>query len=446
MPAPRKHHAETTSVIQIGNRMVMRVREIGLEVVAGHDLGTSVTLGGRQLLVGSDPSNDLVLTDPAASRYHFRIRAEPQGYRVIDTRSTNGTFVNGVLLRDGFLEDNARIVVGETTIAVKFRSADDVIEVPAHDQFGAAVGRSPAMSEVFVMARRAARAASTVLLLGETGTGKDVLARAIHEHSPRARGPFVVLDCGATSESLITSELFGHVRGAFTGAESDRAGVFERAHGGTLFIDEVGELPLALQPNLLRAIDGKVVTRVGGTTELGVDVRIIAATNRDLPAMIEQGSFRADLYYRLAIVPIEVPPLRERPEDIPLLGAHILAHILGPAVAELSFDEVLASLGSYRWPGNVRELRNVLERALALADPVELRRSADSLLAQVHATIGRALESRQPLAVAREEFDRNYLRELLAATQGDIPRASEIADVHPKSLTRLLRRYGIARS
>jgi DNA-binding NtrC family response regulator len=424
----------------------MRVREISLEIVAGVDSGRSVTLGGRQLLVGSDPSNDLVLTDPAASRYHFRIRAEPQGYRILDTRSTNGTFVNGVLVRDGFLDDGARIAVGESAIHVRFRPVDAVVEVPAHDQLGAAVGRSAAMSEVFAMARRAARATSTVLLLGETGTGKDVLARAIHDHGPRSRGPFVVLDCGAASESLITSELFGHVRGAFTGAETDRAGVFERAHGGTLFIDEVGELPVALQPNLLRAIDRKVVTRVGSTEELEVDVRIIAATNRDLPAMIEQGAFRADLYYRLAIVPIEVPPLRERPEDIPLLAAHLLAQMLGPAVAELSFDEVLASLASYRWPGNVRELRNVLERALALADPVELRRSADSMLAQVQATIGRALEARQPLAAAREELDRNYLRELLAATQGDINRASEIAEVHPKSLTRLLRRYGIARS
>ncbi|HUH01453.1 MAG TPA: sigma 54-interacting transcriptional regulator, partial [Kofleriaceae bacterium] len=384
MTAPRIHRPETTCVIQVDGRTVMRVREISLEIVGGVDSGRSVTLGGRQLLVGSDPSNDLVLTDPAASRYHFRIRAEPQGYRILDTRSTNGTFVNGVLVRDGFVDDGARIAVGESTIHVRFRPVEAVVEVPAHDQLGAAVGRSAAMSEVFAMARRAARATSTVLLLGETGTGKDVLARAIHDHGPRNRGPFVVLDCGATSESLITSELFGHVRGAFTGAEADRAGVFERAHGGTLFIDEVGELPLALQPNLLRAIDHKMVTRVGSTEELAFDVRIIAATNRDLPAMIAQGSFRADLYYRLAIVPIEVPPLRERPEDIPLLAAQFLAEMLGPAVAELSFDEVLASLASYRWPGNVRELRNVLERALALADPVELRRSADSMLAQVH--------------------------------------------------------------
>ncbi len=451
MAQTQSRRSQETTIISVSGRPVaVRIREMKLEVVAGPDLGRTATLSHRQLMVGTNPTNGLVLTDPAASRFHFRVRAEGQGYRILDAGSTNGTFVNGLRIRDGFLDDGCQIEAGETTIAVRFRPDETTFELASDERFGAAVGRSIAMSEVFAIARRAARTHSTVLLSGETGTGKDVLARAIHADSPRAAGPFVVFDCGAVAPTLIASELFGHVRGAFTGADTDRPGVFERAHGGTLFLDEIGELPLELQPKLLRAIDNRRITRVGGTADIPIDVRIIAATNRDLTTMIDRDEFRSDLYYRLAILPIEVPPLRERPEDIPLIAGTLLSEILAASPVETTalrphFEDAFASLKSYRWPGNVRELRNVLERAVALANPAELAKDGLARLVEVRSSLSRTLASRPTLQVAREQFDRDYLRDLLAATNGDIKRAAEVADVHPKSLTRLLRRYAIAR-
>ncbi len=445
----RRSHA--TTVVAVGGRPVaVRIREVELEVVSGPDTGQKATLAQRQISVGTSPANDLVLSDPTTSRFHFRIRAAEDGYRLLDAGSTNGTSVNGVRVRDGYLEDNCRIAVGNTTMVAYFRTDEATIELSADERFGDAIGRSLAMSEVFAVARRAARTQSTVLLLGETGTGKDVLARAIHDNSPRARGPFVVFDCGAVSESLIESELFGHVRGAFTSADLDHAGVFERARGGTLLIDEIGELPPELQPKLLRAIDNRVITPVGGTEEVPVDVRIIAATNRDLWAMVARDEFRSDLFYRLAIVPIEVPPLRDRTEDIPLIAGHLLSEILADSPTELSalrphFEEAFSDLKNYRWPGNVRELRNALERAVAMAEPSALAKDGISRLVELRSSLSRTLGTRPPLQVAREQFDRDYLRDILSATGGNLKRAADIADVHPKSLARLLRRYGISR-
>ena len=447
----RKQDATTTTIVGVAGRPVaVQIRELTLEVIAGPDAGREMVFAQRQLTVGTNPANGLVLSDPATSRFHFRIRADEQGYRITDAASTNGTAVNGLRVKDGYLEDNCHIELGDTTIAVRFRQDQATIELSADERFGDAIGHSLAMSEVFALARRTAQTQSTVLLLGETGTGKDLIARAIHHESPRARGPFVVLDCGAAAATLIASELFGHVRGAFTGADSDRAGVFERANTGTLFVDEIGELPLELQPKLLRAIDNRSITRVGGTDELPVDVRIIAATNRDLATMIDREEFRSDLYYRLAIVPIEIPPLRDRPEDIPLIAGHLLTEILSGTPAELAalrphFDDAFAGLKRYRWPGNVRELRNALERAVALADPEELGKGGLARLLELRTTLSRTVGRRPPLQVAREQFDRDYLRDLLNATAGDLGRAAEIAALHPKSLTRLLRRYGIKR-
>jgi len=449
--AQSQRRPQATTVIAVAGRPVaVRIREVELEVVSGPDAGNKTTLAKRQLTVGSSPANDLVLSDPATSRFHFRIRADDHGYRILDTGSTNGTLVNGLRVRDGYLEDNCRIDVGSTAIVARFRTDEATIELSSDERFGDAIGRSLVMSEVFAVARRAARTQSTMLLLGETGTGKDVLARAIHDHSPRAKGPFVVFDCGAVSETLIESELFGHVRGAFTSADVDHEGVFERAQGGTLLIDEIGELPPELQPKLLRAIDNRVITRVGGTEEIPVDVRIIAATNRDLWDMVARDEFRSDLFYRLAIVPIEVPPLRDRPEDIPLIAGHLLSEILADSPAELNalrphFEDAFADLKSYRWPGNVRELRNALERAVAMAEPAELAKDGLARLVELRSTLSRSLGARPPLQVAREQFDRDYLRDLLAATGGNLKRAADIAEVHPKSLARLLRRYGINR-
>jgi two-component system, NtrC family, response regulator GlrR len=448
--APR---AATTLLSVAGKPVAVKLREIQLEVTGGPDEGTGARLAKRELSVGTDPANDLVLTDPTASRFHFRVRADEVGYRVIDAGSTNGTRVNGVRVRDGFVDDGARIEIGRTAMAVRFRGGETEIELSADEQFGGAVGRSVAMREVFAQARRAARTPSTVLLVGETGTGKDVLARAIHDASPRASAPFVVFDCGAAAETLIESELFGHVKGAFTGAEGDRAGVFERASGGTLFIDEIGELPPALQPKLLRAIENRVVTPVGATSEVPVDVRIIAATHRDLRSMIAEDHFRSDLYFRLAIVTLEIPPLRERPDDIPLIAGALLDAIIGEqrgggdaAGLRPYFDDAFGALARRPWPGNVRELRNAIERAVALADPGELAKGGLAGLVEIRTRLAQGPAARLPLESARAQFDRDYLRELMTAAGGDVGRAADLAQVHPKSLARLLRRYGVQRA
>jgi DNA-binding NtrC family response regulator len=423
-----------------GRPVALRVRELGLEVVAGPDAGARAELGAGVLAIGTERSNQLVLTDPKVSRFHARITADDRGLLLVDRTSANGTWVGGMRVREAYLVDGARLELGDTAIVVRVGGAEQEIELSADERFGQAIGRSVAMRRLFAAARRAAATTAPIVLLGETGTGKDVLARAIHDASPRAAAPYVVFDCGAVAPTLIESALFGHVRGAFTGADTDRPGVFEWATGGTLFLDEVGELATALQPKLLRALESGEVTRVGATTPTTVDTRVIAATNRDLPAEVEAGRFRADLYYRLAVIVLDVPPLRDRLDDVPLLAGHFARGLGRDAVwlaphLELAFGE----LRHHRWPGNVRELRNVVERAVALADPS----AADPVaqLTELRATLGRELHTRAPLEQAREQFDREYLRDVLAAYQGSIPHAAAAAGIHVKSFERLLRRY-----
>jgi DNA-binding NtrC family response regulator len=451
MPKRRPRVAETTIVTVDGRPVSLRVDRLTLAVVEGPDAGASVELAGPALAIGTDPSNQLVLTDPTVSRFHLRITADDSGLLVTDRDSANGTFVAGLRVKQAYLTDGARLELGDSVLVATIGDGDREIELSAEERFGGAVGRSVAMRRLFALARRAAQTQATVLLLGETGTGKDVLARAIHDASSRAAAPYVVFDCGAVAPGLIESALFGHVRGAFTGADADRPGVFEWAHGGTLFLDEIGELAPALQPKLLRALETGQVTRVGTTTPVTVDVRVIAATHRDLAAEVAAERFRADLYYRLAVIVLEVPALRDRADDIPLLAGHFLTDLLGeggadPAGLRGHLDDAFAALRHHRWPGNVRELRNVVERAAALADPAALRGDALARLVEVRTAIGRTWHQRLPLEQAREQFDREYLRDLLAAAQGSIPHAAHAAGVHPKSLERLLRRYRIGRS
>jgi DNA-binding NtrC family response regulator len=447
-----ERRSAATTIIQVAGRDVgVRVRQVRLEVTDGPAAGANAVLGRRKLTVGSHASNDFVVADPAVSRFHFRIVADENGYRVVDTNSANGTVLDGTRVRDAYVSDGARIDAGESQITVRFLDEEVDIELSQEDQFGEAVGRSVKMREVFALARRAAATPMTVLLLGETGTGKDVMARAIHENSQVARGPFVVFDCGAAAPTLIESELFGHVRGAFTGADIERPGVFERASGGTLFLDEIGELPLDLQPKLLRALDSQRITRVGGTEEIAVNVRMIAATNRDLRKAVDEESFRSDLFYRLAVIPIELPPLRERVEDIPLLAGHFLRGVLNhggrdPKWLLPHLEEAFGALENHEWPGNIRELRNAIERAAALANPAELKKDGLTQLVELRSSVARTRNAQLPLEQARAQFDREYLRDLLDAHHGDIKHAAAVAGIHPKSLERLLRRYELPRS
>ena len=436
-----------TTILAPDGAVRLRFDRILVRVVRGPDLGREVELGADEVRVGTHPSNQLVLTDPTVSRFHLRLRGDEKGVRAIDLDSANGTRVAGLRVRDVYVGDGTVIELGDAAIELRALGEGGEVELPADEVFGELVGRSLAMRRVFGAGRRAAASSSTVLLLGETGTGKDLLARAIHDYGPRARAPFVVFDCGAAAPTLVESALFGQMRGAFTGADADRPGVFEQAHGGTLFLDEIGELPLALQPKLLRALEAGQVLRLGATQPITVDVRVIAATHRDLRAEVDAERFRADLYYRLAVLAIELPPLRDRDGDIPILAAHFARAVLGRSGGDLAWlrphlDDVFGQLRTQPWPGNVRELRNAVERAIALADPDAL--SADPLarLVELRGSLRRT-RGRLPLETARAEFDREYLRDLLAETGNDVKAAAELAGVHPKSLERLIRRYQI---
>ena len=439
----------TTLIPAAGALVALRFRRILLEVTAGPDSGKQAPLAGRELTVGSHPSNDLVLTDPAVSRFHFRVTVDDHGYRILDDTSTNGTVVNSIAIRDAYLSIGANISIGNTVIALKTGDGEAEIPLSAESRFGEAIGESTAMREAFAVARRAAASAATVLVRGETGTGKDLLARAIHDHGARGKGPFLVFDCAAVPPNLIESALFGHTRGSFTGADRDHLGVFRAADGGTLFLDELGELPLDLQPKLLRALENGEVIPVGSTEPVRVDVRIIAATHRDLREMVSTDRFRPDLYYRLAVLTLDVPPLRARRDDISRLAGHFLTQLVGDNAANFAalsrrLESSLSSVGHYDWPGNVRELRNAVERAVALAEsePESLSLTVNQDSRPLSAP---ALRGRLPLQLAREQFDREYLRELLTNASGDVKRAAEVAEIHPKSLARLLRRYKIER-
>ena len=289
-----------------------------------------------------------------------------------------------------------------------------------------------------------------MLIEGETGTGKELFAEEIHRHSPRRNGPFIVFDCGAVPKELIESALFGHVRGAFTGAVSDRAGAFEEANGGTLFLDEIGELAPEVQPALLRALDKQVVRPVGGSSYARASVRVVASTNRNLHAEIAAKRFREDLYYRLAVVRMHVPPLRDRPDDIPILVEHFVKQFCGEREVQIQPEE-MERLRRHSWPGNVRELRNVIERACALThdDRLELEEAFDAQGGATAAPAGPVnidLPFKEAKAQVIDNFEREYIRELLKRHNGNLSAASRSAEVDRKHFRELLRKHGLRES
>jgi transcriptional regulator with GAF, ATPase, and Fis domain len=299
---------------------------------------------------------------------------------------------------------------------------------------------------MFTLLERAAATDSTVLLEGESGTGKEVIAESLHRASPRAGGPLGVVDCSAIPPNLIESELFGHEKGAFTGASSARAGAFEEANGGTLFLDEIGELPPELQPKFLRALERRQVKRVGSAHYRDVDVRVIAATNRDLGKLVSEGKFRSDLFYRLAVVRVAIPPLRQHLDDVPLLARHFIKHLRpGVEPSTLLSDAVLSAFSRYSWPGNVRELRNAVERLLALGDlatPVgDPAVAATSSAAAPPVLLDEDYHEARRAAI--EHFEREYCRGLLQANDGVVVRAAERAGISRQMFHRLLQKHGI---
>jgi transcriptional regulator with GAF, ATPase, and Fis domain len=424
-----------------------RESTVGIQVVvmSGNAKGTSRRIGER-LRIGKAPDNDLVLADDTVSRHHCELTRAPDGVHVRDLGSTNGTKVQGARVSEAIVQPGVVLKVGEIEIAV--RPAVRSVEVMPSDKtwFGGAIGASLAMRSIFGILERIAPTDATVLLEGETGTGKDVLARAIWSESTRAQGPFVVVDCGAVSYSLLESELFGHERGAFTGAIASRQGAFELADAGTVFLDEIGELPLDVQPKLLRVLETREFRRVGGNRTIKTNVRVIAATKRNLQREVQGGKFREDLYFRLAVVPITVPPLRGRREDIPTLVEHILK--AGGGGLSVS-DETMQGLLAHDWPGNIRELRNVLDRAMYLARATGQMELTMVTLPASGAPIGDAFHFepgksyRETRAKYDGDFERRYVKWLLARHGGNVSAAARDAKMDRKHLHDMAKKHGL---
>ena len=389
--------------------------------------------------LGKHPSNDVVLTDRTVSRFHCEMLLDESGARVRDLNSRNGTYVDGIRVVEGYLHDGAELRIGRTALRVRF--GDERVALPLSDrsELGPLVGSSVAMRAAFALLEKAAPTDTTVLLEGETGTGKEGAAEALHLCSPRRDKPLVVVDCASIPANLIESELFGHEKGSFTGATAHRIGAFEEADGGTVFLDEIGELPIDLQPKLLRVLERKEIRRVGTNAMSRVDVRVIAATHRDLRAAVNERKYRADLYFRLSVVRIALPPLRERAEDIPLLVRRLLERmgVRPEASAELQKPKFLAALQRHAWPGNVRELRNFLERCVVFQRALAPDGSEPS--GRDGEAIGYADGRRRSI----DTFERQYLEKLMAAHDGKVIAAAQQAGIGRAHLYRLLHKHGL---
>ena len=403
----------------------------------------------ERAVVGSAQKVGIVLADPMVSRIHAELELRDGGMWVRDLGSRNGTYIEGVMVGSGRVPDGGRIRLGSTELRVTYDDATvPAPELWPESNFGPLVGSSAPMRELFARLARVAATSSSVLIRGETGTGKELVARAIHAASRRAQGPLVVIDCGSLPEQLLEAELFGHARGAFTGAHQERVGAFEAAEGGTIFLDEIGEMPLSMQPKLLRVLESRTIRRVGETHVRPVDVRVLSATHRDLRKMVNGGAFREDLYFRLAVLPILVPPLRERADDLLLL----VEHFLGAPTNDLS-PALVAELRNRPWLGNVRELRNFVERAIAFGAKTALAMSTDKdslrppAPANVPAVGDPDLDVSVDFRAFREAWiekgERLYVERMLASHAGVVTAASQAAGLDRTYFYKLMRRLGI---
>jgi DNA-binding NtrC family response regulator len=438
-------------VTRVTNAIASRAmaRAAQLRVVDGPDRGIELELPPIGVVLGTERSCDVVLTDAFVSRRHCSVIPHAHGFAITDLGSKNGTIIDGVAVGKVVAPPGVALRIGKTL--VQLMPADEAVDIPPSEGegFGALYGGSFVMRQVFGLLERASKSAAPVLFLGESGTGKELMARGVHDASPRKDGPFVVFDCGASTENLIESDLFGHIKGAFTGAAGDRQGAFAAAHNGTLFLDEIGDLPVALQPKLLRMLEAGEVTPLGGRKSERYDVRIVAATHRDVFGEVARGGFRGDLYYRLAVVEVHVPPLRQRTGDLARLVAMFLERAGAPALAAQVGGDALARLTRYHWPGNVRELRNVITRAVALAGPDDDFQSLPFVLRPTVAAPDATPEIKadRPFHEAKDaliaRFEREYLADLVQRANGNLSQAARDAGLERKFLYKLLERAGL---
>jgi transcriptional regulator with PAS, ATPase and Fis domain len=413
-----------------------------ITILEGPDRGLAFQSRAERSSIGTHPSCDLVLSDRTVSRFHCEIGIADKRRYLRDLKSRNGTQVNGMFVERIFLHGSLQVQVGKTRLRVDLGERRTQVALSTSGRFGNLIGDSVAMRAAFAQLERAANCDATVILEGETGTGKDAAAESIHRQSARRDRPFVVVDCAAIAPTLVESQVFGYAPGAFTGADHATPGAFEEADGGTLFLDEIGELPLELQPKLLRVLESREVRRLGEAKPRPVDVRILAATHRDLRADVNLGRFRADLYFRLAVMRVRLPPLRERLEDLGMLVQAVLDHlqVSDPAArTRLCGHDAIERLQRYTWPGNIRELRNHLERAIVLEEAPGP--SAGSELPPPVVDLTRPLRtSRQAWLRA---FEVRYLQGLLDQHGHNVRAAARTAKVDRVYLYRLMRRYGL---
>ncbi|MEM9491374.1 MAG: sigma 54-interacting transcriptional regulator [Myxococcota bacterium] len=490
MDGTRQDDAGLTTVFEGERATVRRLRKGKLVVIEGQDKGVELEIDRARCSGGRSVISDLVLQDQAVSATHFEVVVRDDGYWLRDLDSSNGTFVGELRIREIMLRPGTAFRIGHTQI--QFLKLQDVVEIELspEDKFDQIIGTSATMREIFAQLSRVAPSDLTCMVTGETGTGKEMIARAIHNKSKRAEAPFVVLDCSAIPRELIESTLFGHEKGSFTGAVGQHRGCFEQANRGTIFLDEIGELDISMQPKLLRVLEQREIKRVGGDRTIKIDVRVVAATNRDLRSEVNAGNFREDLYFRLSVVQFELPPLRQRREDIPLLAQHFLRELARRRGLAMSFaPEAMRALTAHTWPGNVRELRNVIERAGALSDgPVIVRsdiafgnnrsasllaahdlmqtgaaaarRAAEAMSSEPESDGSSALEARadgpaifdpnlfragygfkQGKQTVVDAFESAYLKALLERNSGNISRSAQEAGLTRYHLRELLKRH-----
>ncbi|HIA00813.1 MAG TPA: FHA domain-containing protein [Myxococcales bacterium] len=441
-----------------------------------HPNGETQSIERRLIYLGSAPDGEVVIDDSTVSRVHCKIEVDRHGHRIRDLESKNGTFINGIRISDAYLPADCTLKIGESEFGFQLGSESVEVQLATGNQFGEILGESLVMREIFALLSRVAPTDITVLVEGESGTGKELVAEALHHQSGRNKGPLVVFDCSAVPRDLVESELFGHVKGSFTGATGNRIGAFEEANGGTLFLDEIGELPLDLQPKLLRVLEKLEIKPVGSNNRIKVDCRIVAATNRDLIQEVADGNFREDLFYRLAVIKVKLPALKNRVEDIPLLVNHFIARtrqrVPGGSEFQISY-ETMAKLQKHPWPGNIRELKNFVERAAILAGDGDIDtrfiggNAAGALSGGIVATAKAAanlghghsvqgantstgaisVDYKLPFKDAKnrliDEFERVYWTRLLSKSDGNISEAARLGGIHRKSLEYLLKKIGV---
>jgi DNA-binding NtrC family response regulator len=426
----------------------LSVQSYRLEMVDGPEVGRSWELQEQETRVGKGGENEVVIIDATVSRLHFTLARTAEGILLRDHNSTNGTFINGGRVVEAYIRPGTQIRAGE--VVLRLKPVNEGVDIPpsGSPSFGRVVGGSAPMRKIFALLERVAPTDATILIVGETGTGKGALARAIHQTSQRSAGPLITIDCGAISGSLIESELFGHEKGAFTGATHQRRGALEICRGGTLFIDELDDLPLGLQPKLLRALDEREITRVGSSKPIKLDLRVVVATKKDLRREVAEGRFREDLFYRLSVVTVPLPPLRDRLQDLPQLADRFLA---GERTWDSLPERFRERLQAHTFPGNVRELRNLLERATYLEgfdalDPTAFPASP-GLDGEAETEFRLTADYMKPFKEAKEglveRFEREYLRRLLARNAGKVARAAREAGIDRKYLYMLMSKHGL---